>query len=284
MPSTRLLPCGLSRFLGRAYRLAVVLAWGSLAGALCPPVADAAQLTLTWVDGSGGQAAFNIERKTGSSGTYARIAQQEAGSVSYIDTTVASGTMYCYRVQAFDGAATSGYSNEACGSPAAATELSVTVAKAGTGTGTVTSSPAGIACGTDCSESFPSGAVVTLTPAAATGSTFSGWSNGCTGIIPCILTGNIPVLVTANFATAVSQTWTLKIGFYSRGTVIGEPGGISCTSACSASYASGTVVTLTAVPANGKQFLRWTGGGCKGAGACTVTLKSNVSVRAWFSR
>jgi hypothetical protein len=68
-------------------------------------MSDAAQLTLTWVDDSEGQATFSIERKTGTTGTYAEIAQQSAGVVSY------------YRVRAFNGAGASAYSNEACGSP-----------------------------------------------------------------------------------------------------------------------------------------------------------------------
>ena len=49
---------------------------------------------------------------------------------------------------------------------AAATSHTLTVTKAGTGTGTVTSSPAGINCGSDCSESYASGTSVTLTAAA----------------------------------------------------------------------------------------------------------------------
>ena len=54
----------------------------------------------------------------------------------------------------------------------------LTVAKNGTGSGTVTSSPAGISCGSTCSASFAGGTSVTLTAAAASGSTFAGWS-GC---------------------------------------------------------------------------------------------------------
>ena len=42
----------------------------------------------------------------------------------------------------------------------------LTVAKAGTGSGTVTSSPAGISCGADCSEPYNSGTVVTLSQTA----------------------------------------------------------------------------------------------------------------------
>jgi len=48
-----------------------------------------------------------------------------------------------------------------------------------TGSGTVTSSPAGINCGSDCSESFANGTVVTLTAAPASGYTFAGWSGDC---------------------------------------------------------------------------------------------------------
>jgi hypothetical protein len=44
------------------------------------------------------------------------------------------------------------------------------------GAGTVTSSPAGIDCGVDCSERFFAGTVVTLTAAPAQGWTFGGWS------------------------------------------------------------------------------------------------------------
>ena len=52
----------------------------------------------------------------------------------------------------------------------------LTVTKAGTGTGTVTSSPAGINCGSDCSETYNAGTSVTLTASPATSSTFTGWS------------------------------------------------------------------------------------------------------------
>ncbi len=69
--------------------------------------------------------------------------------------------------------------------PGPVTSFSLAVTKSGTGTGTVTSSPAGINCGSTCSASFNSGASVTLTPAAASGSTFAGWSGACTGTGAC---------------------------------------------------------------------------------------------------
>ncbi|MDH4138922.1 MAG: hypothetical protein OEW09_19730, partial [Anaerolineae bacterium] len=52
----------------------------------------------------------------------------------------------------------------------------LTVNKAGTGTGTVTSDPAGINCGADCTEGYSDLTSVTLTATAAAGSTFAGWS------------------------------------------------------------------------------------------------------------
>ncbi|RPI80365.1 MAG: VCBS repeat-containing protein [Chloroflexi bacterium] len=52
--------------------------------------------------------------------------------------------------------------------------------KTGAGNGTVTSNPAGINCGSDCSESYTSGTVVVLSAHPAVGSVFSGWSgSGC---------------------------------------------------------------------------------------------------------
>lgn len=77
----------------------------------------------------------------------------------------------------------------------------VTVHKAGSGTGTVTSSPAGIACGAQCSASFEEKTTVTLTAQPDPGSTFAGWSaGGCSGTGSCVLTiAEKDVNVTARF-------------------------------------------------------------------------------------
>ena len=75
----------------------------------------------------------------------------------------------------------------------------ITVARAGTGFGTVTSSPAGISCGTSCSGSFAGGTQVTLTATPAAGSTFAGWSGDCSGAGTCLLTMNAARSVTASF-------------------------------------------------------------------------------------
>lgn len=65
----------------------------------------------------------------------------------------------------------------------------LTLLKAGTGSGSVASSPAGIACGATCSAEFLKGTLVTLTATPASGSTFAGWSGGgCAGTGTCQVT------------------------------------------------------------------------------------------------
>jgi cellulase/cellobiase CelA1 len=79
------------------------------------------------------------------------------------------------------------------------------VSKTGKGAGTINSAPAGINCGADCSEAYPSGTAVTLTPTAATGSTFTGWT-GCTSVngTACRVTVNAAKAVKANFNLGVT--------------------------------------------------------------------------------
>jgi hypothetical protein len=79
--------------------------------------------------------------------------------------------------------------------------FNLSVSKNGTGSGTVTSSPIGISCGTDCSESYTSGIQVTLTAEPASGSTFGGWSGACSGStgLSCTLAMLDNLSVTATF-------------------------------------------------------------------------------------
>jgi hypothetical protein len=81
-----------------------------------------------------------------------------------------------------------------------AVQHTLTVAKAGSGAGQVTSTPAGIECGSSCVHSFEDGTAVTLEAVASAGSTFSGWSGGgCPGTGSCVVTMDADPTVTATF-------------------------------------------------------------------------------------
>lgn len=59
------------------------------------------------------------------------------------------------------------------------------VSRLGTGTGTVTSNPAGIACGATCTSSFTFNANVSLSQVPTAGSSFVGWGGDCSGTGAC---------------------------------------------------------------------------------------------------
>jgi Calx-beta domain-containing protein/List-Bact-rpt repeat protein len=157
----------------------------------------------------------------------------------------------------------------------------LTATKSGTGGGTVTSSPAGISCGGDCSEVYNHGTAITLTAAAAGNSAFAGWSGGgCTGTATtCTVTLTAATTVNATFSLAP----TLTISKTGSGTVTSDPAGISCGADCTENYLTGSSITLTAVAATGFTFTGWSGGGCSGTSTCVVTLNSSTTVTATFT-
>jgi len=217
--------------------------------------------------------------------------------VSACSVNVASGTTVTLTATAAPGAVFRGWSGGACSGVGscvinatrdvvltAAFEalFTVTVVKAGAGSGTVMSSLPGITCGTSCSAVFASGMPITLTAAAAPGSVFAGWSGGgCSDTGPCSVSGPSNVTITSTFL----QVFTLDVMALGSGsgTVTSSPMGITCGATCSASFASGTTVTLTARPAAGSAFTGWTGGGCSGTEPCTVTVSAATTVTATFT-
>ena len=79
------------------------------------------------------------------------------------------------------------------------TLCTLTVARQGASGGTVTSSPAGISCGSDCTEAYVCGTTVQLTAATAGSTTFAGWANGCTGTGICSVIVSASTTIGANF-------------------------------------------------------------------------------------
>ncbi|MCB9126044.1 MAG: DUF11 domain-containing protein [Caldilineaceae bacterium] len=153
------------------------------------------------------------------------------------------------------------------------------VTRAGTGSGTVTSAPAGIACGATCAADFDHGTSVTLSATPAAGSSFTGWSGACSGSV-CTVSMTAARNVTATF-TRNRYRLTVTTAGTGSGTVTSAPAGIACGATCAADFDSGTSVTLSAGPVAGATFAGWSGA-CAGTGACTVTMDAARSVTATF--
>lgn len=78
-------------------------------------------------------------------------------------------------------------------------DVTLTVQFDGTGSGSVSSSPAGIDCNTGCSAQFLRGTTIILQALAAPYSYFSGWSLPCAGTGDCSITLDADASVTADF-------------------------------------------------------------------------------------
>ena len=139
------------------------------------------------------------------------------------------------------------------------------------GNGTVTSEPPGIDCGDDCTQTYDSGTVVTLTATPDPGSTFDGW----TGNPDCedgVITMDADKTCTAIFGPF---TLTVTKEGSGNGTVTSDPPGIDCGTDCIEIYDSGTRVTLTPTPDPGSTFVGWAGGSDCADGIVTMNKDKN---------
>ena len=82
---------------------------------------------------------------------------------------------------------------------------------------------------------------------------------------------------------AKTLTVTVTMNGTGSGRVISSPDGIFCETDCSEDYGNGSQVTLTAMPYSGSIFAGWSGGGCSGTGACTLSMDVDTSVTAIFN-
>lgn len=160
---------------------------------------------------------------------------------------------------------------------------SLVVTRSGAGTGQVSSSPAGIDCGTDCEEAYTPGTVVTLQAAADPGVRFRGWSGSCAGY-NCTITLDRARMVTARFEPLAEHTLTVNRVGPLGGFVTSSPVGINCGTDCSAVFEENTAVTLTATSVAGSHFMGW-GGACSGqiTETCTTTITGATTVTATFA-
>lgn len=153
---------------------------------------------------------------------------------------------------------------------------------AGSGTiQVVASSAQGIVCGSGNGACYPFGTTVTLQASAGFGVEFMGWDGACSGTSStCQVVMSGDKRVSAGFGKPGGLALGLTVK--GSGSVTSAPSGIACPGTCSANFASGSSVKLTAVPSAGGTFIGW-GGACAGAGAtCTVTLDTFKTVSATF--
>ena len=172
------------------------------------------------------------------------------------------------------------------GSGEGSSSYALTITRAGAGSGSVTSSPSGINCGGDCSESYSGGVVVTLTAVPDGDSTFTGW-NGDVDCADGTVTMDADRTCMASFSVETNPgedpegyVLTITKSGTGSGTVTTSPAGIDCGGDCSEAYADGTGVTLTALPAADSSFAGWSGWKCADA---HVTMRSDRTCTASFA-
>jgi YD repeat-containing protein len=156
----------------------------------------------------------------------------------------------------------------------------LTVNKTGTGNGTVTSSPAGIDCGADCSENYNDGTAVTLAATPDTGASFTGWS-GDADCSDGFVTMDAAKSCTANFTLIIQYPLAVTKDGTGTGTVMSSPGGIDCGADCAENYDENAVITLTATPDAGSIFDGWSGDADCSDGV--VTMSASKACNATFS-
>ena len=112
---------------------------------------------------------------------------------------------------------------------------------------------------------YPHGSLVQATDGSFYGTTIFGGGNS---------EGTVFRLVVFDFMLHVSTAGS--------GNVTSSDGNINCGTACSYNYPNGTVVTLTATPAQGWALANWSGCDSVNGDLCTVTVNNARNVAATF--
>ena len=166
----------------------------------------------------------------------------------------------------------------------------------GNGKGRVTSAPAGIDCGSNCSESVYATDTVTLTATPDNGMAFAGWTGACNGTGSCTVTMNGARSVDAQFVPIVNGAcgtnndaavpYGPNKGLCQTGTpsaVVGNgPWSWSCTGTAGGTTASCMTTTLkhdltTTFTGDGSVTFT-TGDGCTAPFACTRPFAAGQSI------
>jgi uncharacterized repeat protein (TIGR02543 family) len=170
----------------------------------------------------------------------------------------------------------------ACYATFVSNENTLTLWLSGDGSGSVSSTPAGVSCTRSagaqsgaCARPFAYNQQVTLTATPSSNTDyFAGWSGSCSG-------EGATATVTMTGGRTCYATFSknrLSTYIYGSGTVTSTPSGINCSNnlgTCAQDFASGTMVTLTATPAQNYAFQYWSG--CSNSTSSTLALTQSAA-------
>lgn len=183
------------------------------------------------------------------------------------------------------------------GAAASETTYKLTMTVNGTGSGSVTSSPAGIHCPGTCSYDFTAGTTVTLTPTPATGSSFGVWysTGGGPNSPPPCLGSTTNCTFTINQAESIRATFNEVMESVSvlngpqpgaSGTITVSGPGTQLTVGAGqqrqAFFNYGATVTITSTAASGSAFTGWSGD-CSGYGSCVIVATRSLYIQGSFA-
>ncbi len=252
-------------------------------------------------------AVLSVSKSGSGSGT---VASSPAGidCGTTCSTPFASGTSVTLTASPTTGSSFTGWSGSGCSGTSTCTvtmsearavnaefavvppgSFNLAVTKSGTGAGTVSSSPAGIDCGSDCSETLADGSSVTLTAAPAAGSSFTGWSGaGCSGKSTCTVVMSEARAVDAKFTKKPSNVFPtpkVKAGGSALSSSVRVPGPGTITQRVTRSSTVAAVLTVckTSRKATKAGWVKLT---CKLSAATRAALRQRslrVSVKTTFT-
>ncbi len=216
-------------------------------------------LTLVW-NKVAGAAEYYLRVATDSGFTNLFVSDSTQTDTTRAITGFAKGTAYYWQIDAKGAGGTSAWSAKRKFTTIQQFSLAVVSVH-----GTVAQSPN--------AAQYDSGTVVTLTPVPAVGYQFTAWSGDLSGSAnPGSIVVNGSKNITANFTI---KTFALNITA-THGTVTQSPN--------SAQYNSGTVVTLTPVPAAGYQFTGWSGDLSGSANPGSIAMNAAKNITAGFAQ
>lgn len=173
------------------------------------------------------------------------------------------------------------------GASFAAASRTLTVVPSGTGAYSVTSTPAGISCGSGpsssqmCTLTVPKNTTVLLETAHDEATTeLVGWTGdpGCSDDPGCSVVVDRDRTIDVMYAVRIF----LRLEVSGPGNVTG-PNGLECpASSCRAQFPRGSVVTVHAQPSPGATFSGWLGP-CGAMADCTVTMNFQTTLSASFA-